>query len=330
MTLGRASRKFELRPLIALLALWLFAACEGESQLVVLVEMDESIAHGLHGGDHEGHGHEHSSAIVDGWELEFSYYIVHFGDVTIAKSADLSSAQELAINTFVDLKRIGASEELGVLNHLSSGRWDRLSWSVSPPDDSSECHPRVPHEICEAMKRDGASVYLAGSLTKPGGRSCPPTEEEGRDAEQIDFEFALPIAVRFAECQSAGGEGVGLPSGGTSAIALSYHAEHLLFNAFAEGQREIRLRAQYLANADLDGDGVVSLAELRAVKRQDFDELFTRCSDDVALSSFSDGYSLSGAINEPIETLEDYLIAHLMTQGHVDGEHECAAVALER
>lgn len=309
--------------LSALASLVLLSACDGESQLVVLVELDESIAYGLEGANHEAG--EHLSSIADGWELEFSQYIVHFGDVAIAKSGDLSGEQTLRIDTFVDLKRIGASEELGVLGALDSGRWDRLSWSVSKPSDSSRCHPRVPFARCDEMTSEGKSVYLAGSLTKPNGRACSPGAEE-REVDRIDFEFALPIGVRFTECRSAGGEGIGLPKGGTSAIALSYHAEHLLFNAFAEGQREIRLRAQYLANADLDGDGIVRLDELRAIPRSDFEELFTRCSGDPRLSSFSEAYSLSGAIHEPLDSLEDYLIAHLMTQGHVDGEYECAAL----
>lgn len=313
----------------------LLAACGGESELIVLVEMDEGIAHGVHADRHDhdhdhdhDHGHDHPTSIVDGWDLEFSEYVVHFGDVTIAKSADLSGVKILPIERLIDLKRIGASEELGMLGGLESGRWDRLSWSVAPPKEASECHARVSQALCDQMIEGGESVYLAGTLKNPSGRSCPPGGEE-REATEIAFEFALPIAVRFAECQSAGGEGVGLPSGGSSAIALSYHAEHLLFNAFAEGQREIRLRAQYLANADLDGDGKVTIEELRAIKESDFEPLFTNCSEDHSLVSFSEGYSLSGAINDPIETLEDYLIAHLMTQGHVDGEHECAALPLE-
>lgn len=311
----------------AFIAFLTFIGCDSESTLLVMIEMDESIAHGIHGDGHgHSHGHDHPSAVADGWELEFERYLVHFNDVKIAKSADLSSEKIVPIRRIVDLKRIRTNEELGILEGLESGRWDRLSWSIAPPTEESDCHPRVPQAICDAMIRDGMSVLIEGSLHKDGGRSCPPNGAE-QDADEIHFEFMLPVAVRFVECQSAGGEGVGLPTGGMSAIALSYHAEHLLFNAFAEGQRTIQLRAQFLANAAKDGR--VTRSELESIPRNDFEALFTRCSDDHSLQSFSEGYSLSGAINDPIETLEDYLIAHLMTQGHVDGEHECAALPLE-
>src|SRR5690606_21107986 len=96
-------------------------------------------------------------------------------------------------------------------------------------------------------------------------------------------------------------------------------AEHILYNAFGEGARTIRLRAQFLANADLDLDGVVTTEELELTDRSAFEELFTNGTE---LASFSEEYSLSGAL-VPIDTAADYVRAHLMTQGHLDGEHEC-------
>jgi hypothetical protein len=90
---------------------------------------------------------------------------------------------------------------------------------------------------------------------------------------------------------------------------VTLHGDHLFFDAFPTGDEgTIMRRAQWLANADLDGDANVTAAELQAASASD---LFPASL-----------YSLTGAL-VPVSTAFDFVRAQLATQGHFQGEGEC-------
>jgi hypothetical protein len=68
--------------------------------------------------------------------------------------------------------------------------------------------------------------------------------------------------------------------------------------------------AQWLADCDLNLDGTVTRAELEAIAPSDLGEIDSR-------------YQLGGSPITPLDTMWDYVVAQLKTQGHMNGEGEC-------
>jgi hypothetical protein len=315
--------EYTMKRIINAALLSCLSACGGaDGDLVVVADVDSVVSQGLvAGADPED--------VADGWSLSYSRYVVHYGDVVVGHRAAPGGDRRLDVMRVIDLAQVPGRATLGTIEGLESGRWDALSYAITPASDESECDvsagsPDDPESPCRMLVDGGLGVLLEGAIENPEGRSCPPDGNADREDSctsrtRVEFRFEFPVDVRFVECQTASGLGVGIPSGGRASVALSYHTEHLLFNAFGEGARTIILRAQFIANADLDGDGVVTTDELASIPRASFDELFMNGTE---LESFSAEYSLSGALI-PIDDAADYVLAHLMTQGHLDGEHEC-------
>src|SRR5690606_25514227 len=113
--------------------------------------------------------------------------------------------------------------------------------------------------------------------------------------------------------------GVAVPEGGQVAASLTLHGDHLFFNAFPGAAEEVVRRAQWLANADLDQSGAVDMAELAQIPDAQFVTLFTAGTT----LSFEDAYSFAGAPLPPADASR-YVAAQLSTQGHLNGEGECA------
>src|SRR5690606_21868771 len=90
------------------------------------------------------------------------------------------------------------------------------------------------------------------------------------------------------------------------------HGDHLFFNGFPEGDEGgVRRLAQWLADSDLNLDGEVTRAELERITPADLPELDER-------------YQLGGSPLRPLDNVWTYVRAQLKTQGHMDGEGECA------
>src|SRR5690606_12492753 len=135
--------------------------------------------------------------------------------------------------------------ELGAIEEVASGRWDALSYGITSAGEGSACHASAgaadhPERLCREMIDGGPGVVMEGVIENPEGRSCPPDgtpdrEDSCVDATRVELRFELPVDARFVECQTESGLGVGIPSGGQASVTLSYHTEHLLFDAFGEG-----------------------------------------------------------------------------------------------
>lgn len=291
----------------------------GTGSLTVLLETEEVIVDGLSPGD-EGEN------IQDGWAVDFEKYIVTIGSIDAHLATDDSIEAESGDVYVVDLTEApGSGFDLWELDELAEGRWN-FGYATPGAADGSTRHPSVSESDYEEMVDNDWTYLIDGELTQDDGQSCPPAaladpgdkdangntsgDNDCYDAPKVRFMFGASAETGFTDCRIDGSRGFAVTEGGTQTVSASIHGDHLFFNGFPEGSEGgVRRLAQWLADCDLDLDGVVTQAELEAIAPAQLPEL-------------DDRYQLGGAPID-IDDMYDYVIAQLKTQGHFQGEGEC-------
>lgn len=283
------------------LALAAAAGCAGPTgDVIVLLDAEDSITEGLDPGDE-------LEDVADGWTVRFSKYVVAIGDVRLERSAAGTEAHDHDV-TVVDLAAVPAGGlELTRFEALEVGNWDRFEYATPHPEADATRHPSVSQADFDAMVAGHWTYLVEGTLERAGGESCPP-DGACRPASRLTFRIGADVETLYGPCEAEDGlPGVTVTEGGAT-VAITIHGDHLFFDAFPSGAEVIERRAQWLANADLDGDDAITSEELMAI--------------DAAAIFPSDLYNLAGAAI-PIETAWDFVRAQLTTQGHFQGEGEC-------
>jgi hypothetical protein len=287
----------------------------GQGDARILVEAEATITDGLSPGADE-------ESIADGWAVTYATFDVAIGDVALGRSADASASATAGARVILDLTTVDTGYDLVTLMGVDAGRWDLFSFETPAASDATPCDASVTADDCARMQGEGLTYLLRGTLTKTGGESCPPPEGACRPAEAIDFELAVAAPTRFSHCEGEEAGGIAVPGGGETTASLTLHGDHLFFNGFPGGVEDlVTRRAQWLANADVDGDDFVDMAELGGIPATDFPGLFTAGTE---ITDFAAAYSLTGSPISPLTSAADYVRAQLSTQGHLNGEGECA------
>jgi hypothetical protein len=282
-------------------------ASRGQGNLTVQLGAEETITDGLDPGD----GPEN---VVDGWTVRFDKYVVAIGDVTLrsdAENLDERSSTRLAFDlTSVPQSGVPLTEFFDI----EATEYNFFGYALVPAGDA-ERDPTVSESDFEAMKDANASYLIEGFIEKSDGESCPPGGE-CRAATRVDFRFLVPAHVVFGPCQmeDVPTPGVTVTSSGTSSAGITIHGDHMLFDAFPTGDEIVSRRAQWIADADVDGSGTVDYAELEAIQGADLSALFP-------VAEYSLGTWTN--TNSPIESAADFLRNQVSTQGHYNGEGEC-------
>ena len=293
----------------------------GRGDLRVLVEAEDVIINGLAPGE----GVEN---IQDGWAIGFDQYIVALGDIDVQFSTDASIEAEAGELHVIDLTQISASgASLWSLTELDEGRWE-FRYATLGAGDGAERHSSVSEADFDLMVADDLTYLIRGTLEQADGQSCPPASlatppvdavAEGSNAAgdpcysapSVAFEFGASAETHFGPCEVDGNPGFSVTAGSETSVAITIHGDHLFFNGFPEGGEGGVLRlAQWLADCDLNLDGVVTQAELKAIAPSNLVEI-------------DDRYQLGGSPITPLATMWDYVRAQLKTQGHFQGEGEC-------
>ena len=293
----------------------------GKGSLSVLLEPEDTIVKGIEAGDS-------GEAIQDGWAVAFDKFIVAIGHIDVHLATDESIDAEADEIYAVDLTRIDPSGvELWKLDGLQEGRW-QLSYETAGAVHGAVPHGKVSMADFDSMVKSDFTYLIDGTLTKSTGQSCPPSalanvgdrEPKGEksggnecyDAPEVRFTFGAPAETLFGPCEIDEVPGFAITADQTESIALTIHGDHIFFNGFPTGSEGGVMRlAQWLADCDLDLDGTVTQSELEAITPADLPELDT------------ERYQLGGA-PITIENMYDYVSAQLKTQGHFNGEGECA------
>jgi len=301
------------------------SATAGRGDLEVRLAAEDVITDGLEAGD----GPED---IQDGWSARFERYIVAIGDVDVhASTNDSLSAQDESVHV-IDLTELPPSgAALWSLEGLTEGRWE-FGYSSAQASASATRHDSVSQEDYDQMSAEGWTYLIDGVLSNTSGQSCPPSAlvepgdkspnganaggDQCYDAPEVRFTFGAPAVTRFGPCEIDGVPGVAISANDTQSASITIHGDHLFFNGFPEGaEGGVSRLAQWLADCDLNLDGVVTQAELESITPAQLPEIDER-------------FQLGGAPIDPVN-MYAYLQAQLKTQGHFQGEGECPVDGVE-
>lgn len=313
-------------PLLTLAASACGSDDAAEGTLTIRVQAEEVIVDGLAAGNDD-------EDIQDGWDVTFERYVAVLGNVRVRPSTG-SGETVLDEQVALDLASVPeAGVELGTLEGLAPGRYE-FGFEMPIADEGATADQSVEQSLLAALIDDGDTYSIAGTLSATDGRSCPPAgyadvpagamaggENDAGDTcyenPSVDFEIVARAAVSFGPCEVDGVPGVNVREGGDTPATITIHGDHLFFNGFPEGaESTVVRRAQFLADCDLNLDGEVTEAELKAIPIGALSELD------------SERYQL-GSAPITLNTVWDYLRAQLMTQGHFQGEGECPYAPIE-
>lgn len=287
--------------------------------LTVILESEDVVVSGIEAGE----GVEN---IRDGWNVTFEKYLVAVGHVHLHLSTDESVEAEAEESYVVDLRQIdGSGLDLWQFEELEAGRWE-FNYETTGGAHGVTRHDSVEEVDFELMVESDWTYLVEGQLSREMGQSCPPADlamvgdntpngnmsgdNDCYDNPSISFSFGAQAETSYGPCEIDEVPGVSVPEGGSQTVAITIHGDHIFFNGFPEGgEGGVRRKAQWLADCDLDLDGTVTVEELEAITPAD-------------LPAMAD-YQFGGAPIEPTDMYQ-YLRAQLKTQGHYQGEGECA------
>jgi hypothetical protein len=231
--------------------------------------------------------------IVDGWLVNYEKVLITIGEVQASRDEVVAIGDN---SHFVDLMRVGARGTKVSATELIAGEYTGLEFAILPPSPKSLL-TEVTQTDHDMMLKNGYSIYIEGVMTSESGQSCNPEDPSACvPAPKISFKWGLTTAARFTDCL-----GFIAPAEDEPQVVLTLPMDHWLFTSFAAEAEDAPRRAQWIADADLDGDGETTLEELQAVAATD---LFR---PDL-------GYDLDAAAST-VTTARDFLEAQVRTMG---------------
>ncbi len=229
---------------------------------------------------------ETSSTTSDGWTLQFTHAVAVFSDV-VSRGDEPGAEARDGRSVAVDLVPSGPH----VLSDVpaTASRYPTVDVGLAPAV-STTVSTNVPAELLTAMATARSALYLEGTLT--------------RGATIKSFAWDIPLQSRFVGC----GLNLNVTAGASSSARLLFHAQR----AFAEGlaATSTRLRADPVANADVDLDGTVTWTEVAAVSGAAFDAL------DPPLA----------AATSTVQALDQFVVAALSDALHSAVDQACTSV----
>jgi hypothetical protein len=177
-----------------------------------------------------------ADVLVDGWELEFSRFLVAVSEVE-ADGVPLEGA------FVVDLTQTSGGEghELGTVPLPAEGS-PSLDFRVAP---TSQAEPvSATDDDVSTLADAGASIWVEGTATKGG--------------QAVSFAWAFTTDTRYVDCHSTADL-----AGPDAKSQLTFHADHLFYDDLDSETPNVAF--DLVASADADADGEVTEAELRAL-----------------------------------------------------------------
>lgn len=224
-----------------------------------------------------------ASEVSDGWEIEFEEFVVAIGEITVEGDdrVDLEGWYVLDLTEPTG----GAGQPLTEVE--VAGRMATVSYRLG----------RVRGDVMGG----NASTAQVEALTE-GGYGLSVRGHARRGDEEVGFAWDFPMDYGHA-CEL--GQDIATPQPGGPTLTI--HADHLLLDDL---EHDPRIAFDAVAQADADGDGVVTGSELSRV-------------DITVLERYQSG-------SAEIPDLWSYIGTLAGTLGHVDGEGGCTPAYVPR
>lgn len=226
--------------------------------------------------------------VADGWTIRFSRFLLAVREVTVGGSAAEGFPRVYAV-TVPGRKPVARFADLEAGEHA-------VSFVVGPVDASASLGEGATQADLDALVAAGASVLVEGEASRGGVTKR--------------FAWAFSTSTRYTDCKAEvdGREvvGVNVTGGGEDRAEITIHGDHLFYDDLEATTAAVRFDA--LAQADADGDGVVTL-----------DELARR-----PLAALDPALGVYGTGSAPdVADLRAFVTALSRTLGHFRGEGEC-------
>lgn len=238
-----------------------------------------------------------SAAFLDSWSVAFSKFLVVYDNVTIADDSGTVGGKLERPLVFDMTKRAKGRSKTLVTFALEAKPWPNVSYQIGPITDDAMPGELATEQDVSLLRAERASVHVEGTATSPIG-------------VQKSFSWSFSPATRFEDCHGVQDgkavEGVLVTNGGTHEVELTVHGDHLFYDDLQSEEGGPRFQAY--AEADANGDGEVTLAEM----------------DQVPLYSIpiEQGTYGTGALGN-VDTLGQYVRTLTRTLGHYRGEGSC-------
>lgn len=262
---------------------------QGSGKLRVELSAEKTISEGVQAGAGEENTRDYS--------VTYSKFLVAIGRVQVAR---VSPSARLASDAvyIADMRRLGAARaEIASFDDVASGQWNQFGYQTPRAQVGAQKLAGVTDADAQEMIEKQLTYWIEGRVEKPD--------------KPVSFVLKVALDSTYSDCESNGQPGIAVSEDGTSTATITLHGDHLWFNTLARGDEATITRyAQWLVDADVDGDGKVSAEDLATVPAE-------------RVFPSSKGYNLSGG-PIPVSTALDFVRAQLATQGHLNGEGECS------
>lgn len=192
-------------------------------------------------------------AMVDGWAVEFTKYVVVLGEVVLTDPEGSAVAGEWKGPAILDLKANAGAEQEVVTLELPARRLD-VGFSLVKGSAAAENRT--------ASAADAALVVQQGLTALIEGRAT-------KGARTVRFSFPIAQPTRYSACINGKDQtqGIAVESAKTTGAFIYAHAIHLFWDTLSTGSERLRFDA-FAAMAG--ADDLVTLDELA---KQDLTDL---------------------------------------------------------
>lgn len=271
----------------ALIGFAALSACEGTGSVRLTTWGEEYIEQAIPAATGDTVG------FADGWRVSFTKFLLTVKSVSLGSRDAAKPEWTLPEPMVFDLTRKGPAE-IAVVKDLPARRLDAVSYTLAFDGAAKNGNGAAEADLAQHAA-GGYTLSLAGVAE--------------RGAERKTFEWGFSKDTRYEACKNEelGGLGVAVPTGAVETVELTIHGDHLFYDDLQSPDAVMRFDA--MAGADRDGDGAITLDELKAVNL-------------TALPA--DRYGTGGASG--VKTLADFVGELSRTVGHYRAEGECSSV----